>query len=477
MTKNQRDFWRDEFLPEQLAKYSKLKKLDYVDDLAQRLEDKPELVNLLSDGAYGSYVRETLKQTTETGVNPVATATDLAADPIKMAEHAKAIGKGDPNFAYRLIGREAGSDDAELGQRGRRFKMNHGLDNLPSFSMEILHGDVVTELQADVRPEASTRSPEPWFEKSPAGEKARTRARISLSKGEPINLSGEEIGVRPGDVPDRFREELTEDGLLRKGIVGLGLSQSIDLLIEITIGGQATRETIPLYAIPPIEPAALAFGGHYLGTVITLDFESVDDAEVEPDEIALEMVCGLSLVAGGLRASDALEGLAFAQAFEKAERIYFQCPQILPPEGIAFSGREAPSAGQEMWNVAAVVAAALAGLEARDGVERTMPEAVEIRDRYAAQMTFQVLQEGKLEIGIEDEFDLPLNLDIEGKKLEDLLDLQVELPPILGQPTGVMVRRQLLDLEPLKIVNPESGPPLLKLKPAAGGGKVLITLI
>jgi hypothetical protein len=75
LSRAERDFWRDTFLPEAREKYRELEELDYWDDLPGRIEARPDLVNLLNDGAFGVYLREVLAQTAETGVNPLATGS------------------------------------------------------------------------------------------------------------------------------------------------------------------------------------------------------------------------------------------------------------------------------------------------------------------------------------------------------------------------------------------------------------------
>jgi len=56
-------------LPEQLELYPQLETLDFWDDLAERLEDHPELVNILSEGAFASGYRSVAELMAQTGVN------------------------------------------------------------------------------------------------------------------------------------------------------------------------------------------------------------------------------------------------------------------------------------------------------------------------------------------------------------------------------------------------------------------------
>ena len=74
LSEEQRQFWLDEFHPEQTAKYPDLEVLDYWDDLASRVEAFSEILDWLTDGALGAYVRHTFELATAGGVNPLANA-------------------------------------------------------------------------------------------------------------------------------------------------------------------------------------------------------------------------------------------------------------------------------------------------------------------------------------------------------------------------------------------------------------------
>lgn len=100
-----RDRWRDKFHPAEFATYELLERLDYIDDLATRLQERPDLVDLLADGGLGEYVRPIVQETAHSGVNPVATATDLMSGTTAIAERAKRIGRTDPHYAYGQAGR------------------------------------------------------------------------------------------------------------------------------------------------------------------------------------------------------------------------------------------------------------------------------------------------------------------------------------------------------------------------------------
>lgn len=66
----QRDFWRDTLLPELHSAYPEAETIDYWDNLDRRVEEHPELIAWLTDGAFGTYVRRTLEQTAATEGQP-----------------------------------------------------------------------------------------------------------------------------------------------------------------------------------------------------------------------------------------------------------------------------------------------------------------------------------------------------------------------------------------------------------------------
>jgi hypothetical protein len=476
ITKNQRDFWRDEFYPEQMRLYPSLK-IDYVDDLAQRLGCRPDLVDLLADGALADYFRTTMAQTARDGINPLASAGDLTEDPLGMAEHARHIGANDPNFAYGLTGREPNGAEGEIAERSQRFTMNHGVEQLPDFSLEIRVEDRIAGIRADRRAEAPRSEPSLWFAPDEQGEVEFLSARKSLAKGRPIEFGGHAVGLRPGLVPDRFRYRVGEDGLFRGGTIRVGLSEPLELTIELELGDRVAVEEIPVYRIPAREPHHFAYGGSFKGAVITLDFKRLADADTTPDREDLEMNFGLTLGVDGERACDAVSALGFARAFGQADQITVRCPRLLPPEGLSFDYGEGDARNQDVWEVAAAIAAALAALESRDGTKRLLPQEAKPADLYAARLVCQVLDAGGVESPVAEESVLPLyGENVDGKKPADLLDSEFELPPIADQATAVFAYRRLIDLAPLEILDAQDGPPRLRVRPLSGDARVVIAL-
>lgn len=114
LTGPQREFWRNTLLPEQLRLYPRLETLDFWDDLAERLEDHPELVNILSEGALASGYRSVAELMAQTGVNPLASITDLVGDAPELARRAVEAGRTDPRYRYENRQREARKDDLTI---------------------------------------------------------------------------------------------------------------------------------------------------------------------------------------------------------------------------------------------------------------------------------------------------------------------------------------------------------------------------
>ena len=78
-----------------------LKTLDQWDNLAERLETRPDLIDLLNDGALASYLRPMIQQIAQSGASPLAPGTELLNDKTRMAEPTAAeIGRHDPYFTY-----------------------------------------------------------------------------------------------------------------------------------------------------------------------------------------------------------------------------------------------------------------------------------------------------------------------------------------------------------------------------------------
>jgi hypothetical protein len=478
LRKGELKHWREEFHPAELARYEWLDELDFEDDLAVQLKDRPELVDEMSDGVLSEYLKPILGQLAEKGTSPLGTPAAGAGIGGHAVEQAKQAGKDDSRFAYGVTGREAGAADGEIPERAARFTMSHRSGELPSYSLTIREGDSVVELSAQPREGVEVKPPEVWFAPTPAGTEALMRARNSLAKGKPIELSGEEVAVRPKEIPEQFRDRLDDEGLLRDGTVGLGLSGVVPLQLTLTIDGEELPQMFGLYRVPPLCEGAEAYGGSLGGCCIFLDIVPVDTAEANPDEKAYELELSLTLAVAGETGKDAVRGLGFARAFTSAERLRFDSPELLPKEGIEIGADDGSTENEETWEIAAIVAGALAALEGHNSKERRMPAGVSERDRYAAQLTYQVLRNGGVEVKTEGQFWLPERTgDIDGRDPEELTRMAVELPPIAGKRSGVMVERQMEGIEVVEVVPWKEGWVRLLLRSGDEGGRIALTLI
>lgn len=477
LRKGELKHWREEFHPTEQKKYESLDTLDFDDDLAERLRSRPDLVDAMSDGALSEYLKPILGRLAKAKSGPYEAPTKSADVGSQAVVQAKAAGEDDPHFAYGVAGREAGAADGGIPDRTARFTLSHRPGAAPSYSLTLRDGDSMVELSAQPRDGVDLEPPDVWFAPTAAGKEALMRARNSLAKGEPVELSGEEVAVKPKEIPARFHDQLDE-GLLKGGSVELGLSAVLPLQVTLTIEGEELPQVFGLYRVPPLEEGAEAYGGAIGGCCLFLDIVPTDTAETAAGEMAYELELSLTLAVAGESGKEAIRGLGFAQAFTSAERIHFDCPELFPAKGIEIGAEQGAVENQETWEIAAIVAGALAALESHDSKERRMPEAVGKRDRYAAQIAYQVLRNGGLETMASGRFWLPgETADVEGKDLNELLEMIVELPPISGQKTGVMVERKMEGIEVVKVDPWKDGWVRLLFRSENDDGRIVLKLI
>jgi hypothetical protein len=450
--------------------------LDYEDDLAFQLADRPDLVDLLSDGALASYTRTTLGQTARSGVNPLASAGDLITDAAGLAEHSKAIGEHDPNFAYGQSGREVSARDTGLPDRIVRFSLEH-TGEMPRYSLTLRDGDTVTDIEANPRPDVLFVGPEPWFAPDAGGDESRARARASLAKGVPIELSGEEVGLRPGTVPDRFRAWLDDAGLMRNGTLTLSISEPAELTVTLTDNGSVALEKVALHRVPAESGGTLAYAGHLGGTIISLDVRHGDDRrDTSGQAFDAELTVGITLAVGGEPAGEALHGLGFARAFARAEQVDLHCPGVLPAEGVGWTDADGASeADEETWELVMVLAGALDALNRRDQGERKMSNAVSEQDRNTAEVVLELLAGRDVKIAAaEGEFEMALPPTVGvGSDPKSLLRIEGNLGNIGSEPTRLAVIQELRNITPLEVIRRTGGRPMLRCRNDGDGHSLL----
>lgn len=459
LSERQRQHWRDEFLPTQLALYDgQLETLDCWHDLARCVESHVDIVDWLMDGALGVYVRRVLAGQGAVSPPPRGPGPGTAR---AAAEYSEQLGVEDPRFLHGVGGRQASDAEAEPPQGRVQYTMSAGQrDALPRFVLTLRDGNLVQEVTATAR-DGTVRAPEPWFADTPDGERARALARASLARGRPIVLSGSHVGVSGGDVPGHFQPWIDEPGS-GSGTLELGLSEPLELTLTLSLPDLGdVPERLTIYRVPPEPGAELAYAGAVGGAVLALDLvpgEPPADVEVELGAKWINCIFSVTLAVHREPAAAALRGLGFARAFGEAEVIRFVCPGLLPDDGFEIPGQTPPEPdAAETWEVAATLALALDGLRRRDGIERVMPESVGPRDLSRARVVLQLL-EGEVAIEATGEFPAPLPPNA---KADDdparWMTFVTELPPLLGQPTGLLVEQRIEDATPLRIEPTDRG--------------------
>lgn len=474
LKKGELRYWRETFYPSELAKYDELKKLDFDDDLPQRIKKHPDLIDEMSGGAVSEYALKIVGLITKGEASPKEpTGAARAEDLARLANEA---GKTDEHFAYEVSGREVGAGDVELPDRMTRFMMSYRPSDLPTYSLALREGNSVSELRAQPRPGVKFEAPEAWFADTSEGKEARMLARLSLAKGSPIELSGNDVGVKVAQAPEQFRGKVSQEGVARAGTLNLGLSEPIAMVVTLMAEGQPLPQVLSMYRVPPLAEEGIAYGGALGGVTVFLDLSPVAGAGGS-SETAWTVDLSLNLSVAGETGREALRGIGFAQAFSKAERLRFECPGLLPERGLEIGSGDGETSNQEILEAAAIIAAALALLEKRDDTRRKMPGDVSLKDRLAAQMTYQVLSEGKIEVKAEGEFDLFIPVSAaKGKDVADLIEITLELPPFAEQPTRVMARQELVGVRPTAILGERGDLMIVRCQGDERGGRIVLSL-
>jgi hypothetical protein len=474
LKKGELKYWRETFHPSELAKYVDLEKLDFDDDLPQRIKKHPDLIDEMSGGAVSEYALKIVGGITRGEASPPKPAG--AVRPEELSRLASEAGNTDEHFAYEVSGREVGAGDVELPDRMTRFTMSYRPSDLPTYSLALREGDSVSELRAQPRPGVELEPPEAWFANTSKGREARMLARLSLAKGSPIELSGNDVGVKMAQAPEQFRGRMSQEGVARAGTLNLGLSEPIAMVVTLMAEGQPLPQVLSMYRVPPLAEDDIAYGGALGGVTVFLDLSPVAGAGGS-GETSWAVDLSLNLSVAGETGREALRGIGFAQAFGKAERLRFECPGLLPERGLEIGSSEGEVSNQEILEAAAIIAAALALLEKRDDTGREMPVDVSLRDRLAAQMTYQVLSEGKIEVETEGEFDLFFPVSAaKGKDVAELVEVALELPPFAEQSTGVMARQELVGIRPTEILGERGDLVIVRCQSDEQGGRIVLSL-
>ncbi len=396
----QRDFWRKKFLPEQRKLYSKLETLDYCDNLAELLEGRPELIDKLNEGALASSYRDVAMAASQTGVNPLASISDLVGDAPELARRAVETGRDDPRYRYESRQREARADDRTIPEGRVRFGFEAPTGDQRAFTATIRTDDAVQEKSAEPREDVLLDEVTLWFSDTPTGASRREYIRSELAAGRPVDLTGElDVGLSAAPLPDRFCRLADADGVLRYGDIHLGLSDPLNLEVSMnTETGDTPTAKIPLYRIPSEPGSSTSYGGSFRGALIFLD---VDPEASRPDGQEgkwTETAISVGLDVDGVPATELVTGLGFALSFGRASRLHLVCDGLLPREGmhldITDHGVDAEMA--KVLKQAVIVTTALAQLTRLDGRVRTLTSSGSEHDVAVAELILELLQEGEI---------------------------------------------------------------------------------
>ncbi|HEY7933905.1 MAG TPA: hypothetical protein VID48_08780, partial [Solirubrobacteraceae bacterium] len=403
-----------------------------------------------------------------------ASGTELLNPKTKRAGPTAAeIGRHDPNFTYTQSESEADEQKTPPDRRVTFTMSRDQQDNLPRYAMTLRDGESLKELAAEPRPHAVVKDSKLWFADNDEGEKARMRARVTLAKGQRVVLDGHAVGLEPGSVPDRFRSMLDPDGLLRNGRLELGLSEPLTLSVTMPFGGKEVVQELTLYQVPALPGDTLSYAGAFHGTVLALNL--VTKRHADGKDILFDGGIDVTLFMETENAANAVRGLGFARAFGQADRVLFECAGLLPESGVGSEGRTPPApAAEKVWQVAAILASALAELEKRDGRVRTMPSAMARRELVLAETVLQLLSDDELRVPCEGTFDAPLPADTEPHTdPEALLRFTAPLPDLCGHPT-LTVEQSIEGAVAIEVLRVDSGAPRLRCQ-ARDGRALIIT--
>ena len=464
LTGPQREFWRNTFLPEQLKLYPQLETLDFWDDLAERLEDHPELVNILSEGAFASGYRSVAELMGQTGVNPLASITDLVGDAPELARRAVEAGRTDPRYRYENRQREADKDDLTIPDDRIRIGFEALLGKPREFTATLRAGREVQEKAAGPREDVELGPVKMWFAETSQGAAARQLIRAELAAGRPVDVvCSEHVRLDAGPVPDRFRDMLDSDGILHRGESHLGLSEPLQLKVSMQTDAGATPEaTIALYRIPSPPGHSISYGGSFQGALLFLD---LDPDAPRPDGQPGPWTT--SEISGGLDpgtdATEMLTGLGFAMSLQRATHIQLDCPALIADGSAGLDlqpGAQSTPHADQVLERAVTIANALAALTRLDGRPRTLPEAV--GDGYVAlaDMVYSLLTNGEVRVTIDApyRFSVPDETDTSDPEVV-MRGVARQLAPIAGQPTVIAMLRidgpasaRLVATEPQQII-------------------------
>jgi hypothetical protein len=479
LTGPQRDFWRKKFLPEQRRRYPDLETLDFWDNLAERLEKHPELVDQLSEGASSAGYRAVTTTAAQTGVNPLASATDLIGDAPELARRAVEAGRTDPRYSYENRQREARTDDQEIPEGRVRFGFEALSGKPREFAVTLRIGRAVQEKAAGQRDEAGLEQVTVWFSDTEAGAEHRHRIRTALAGGRAVDLVCDpDVGLDARPLPDRFGDLADADGILRSGTTHLGLSEPLTLGVTIdTEAGPKLAEML-LYRIPSEPGYHVSYGGRFNGALVFLDANpDAPRPDGQPGRWS-ETTIAVGMDPTGVPATDFATGLGFILSFGRATQLHLECQGLLPDGGVTVHVRDqgVNDQAEEILQDTATLTAALIELTKLDGRQRYLPPSLTERDLWLAEIVSGLLHEGELRAPLERPYLYSIPGDAANKNPDEVMaGVRRPLGELGGQPTVVAEVR--ID-GPAKGRHVQiNGGPGLSAAPGEGDAEVVMTLV
>lgn len=442
LTGPQRDFWRKKLLPQQRELYPDLQTLDFCDDLAERLEDFPELINKLNEGALASSYRDVATTASQTGINPLASIPDLIGDAPELARRAVETGRTDPRYRYENRQREARAEDRTIPEGRMRFGFEAPIGRPREFTATIRTGDAVQEKAAEPREDVPLDHVTLWFSDTVAGAAHREHVRGELAAGRPVDLVGDvDVGLDAHPLPDRFTQLADTDGLLRSGDIRVGLSDPLTLEIWMeTNDGPTPTAAIALYRIPSEPKSSISYGGTFHGALVFIDIDpDAGRPDGEPGKWA-DTSIAVGIDADGVPATELVTGLGFALAFGRADRVHLACDGVLPAGGmhldITDHGLDDETA--KTLEHAVIVTTTLAQLSSFDGRPRSLMPAGSEHDVAVAELMLDLLRHHEIRQPLTAPYCYSIPDDVHGEDPARIMrGVRRPLGTLAGQPTVV----------------------------------------
>lgn len=400
LTGPQRNFWRRKFLPQQRALYPALHTIDYCDNLAELLDNRPDLVNKLNEGVLASTYREVATAAGRTGVNPLASIPDLIGDAPELARRAVETGRTDPRYRYENRQREARAEDRTIPEGRVRFGFEAPIGRPREFTATIRTGDAVEEKAAEPREDVSLDQVMLWFSDTPTGAARRDYIRGELAAARPVDLTGDpDVGLAASPLPDRFAQLAETDGVLRSGDIHVGLSDPLTLEVSMeTPDGDTPTAEILLYRIPSDPGSTTSYGGTFHGALIFLDINPDAPRPDGQEGKWADTSIAVGLDADGVPATELVTGLGFALSFGRASRLHLVCDGLLPRDGmhLDITDHGIDDVTAKILEHAVVVTTVLAQLTNLDGRPRALTPSGTERDLAVAELVLSLLQDREI---------------------------------------------------------------------------------